>query len=137
MSSVPAPEAVSRLMAAFRRGDKASAGKLVELLYPELRRLALVRMRSERPEHTWQPTVLVNELYLELVKVKALGLKPPDNQDEKAAFLGLAGYLMKRLLSHHSRPLSKKAEKLNVEEVAAEYDLEPGKPGPETLQQVE
>jgi hypothetical protein len=26
-------------------------------------------MRSERTPHTWQPTVLVNELYLELLKI--------------------------------------------------------------------
>jgi len=29
-------------------------------------------MKSERSEHTRQPTVLVNEFYLELLKIKAL-----------------------------------------------------------------
>ena len=47
-----------------------AADRLRELLYPELRRLAASKMKGERLEHTWQPTVLVNEL--ELLRVRAL-----------------------------------------------------------------
>ena len=64
----PEPDIFARLVADLRRGDKAAADRLVELLYPELRKLASARMRGERAEHTWQPTLLVNELYLALVK---------------------------------------------------------------------
>ena len=60
-------------MADFRKGDTAAANRLVELLYPELRKLAAAKMKGERSAHTWQPTLLVNELYLALVKIKALG----------------------------------------------------------------
>ena len=73
MHDGPAPDTFARLMADFRKGDKAAANRLVELLYPELRKLAAAKMRGERTEHTWQPTLLVNELYLALVKIKALG----------------------------------------------------------------
>jgi DNA-directed RNA polymerase specialized sigma24 family protein len=59
-------------MAAFRKGDKEAAGQLVELFYPELRRLAAARMRSERTEHTLQATALINEVYLELLKINQL-----------------------------------------------------------------
>jgi RNA polymerase sigma factor (TIGR02999 family) len=105
---------IAGFMAAFRKGDQAAAGKLVEALYPELRRLAAVKMKGERNEHTWQPTALVNELYLELVKIKAL--KPPThaNAEERAAFFGLAGHLMKRLLIHHARPLYRRMEKVEI-----------------------
>src|SRR6478735_5080471 len=68
-------------MASFRNGDQAAAGRLVEIFYPEL------------------------------VKVKALRSTSSGGADEKTAFLGLAAYLMKRLLIHHARPLSKRAEK--------------------------
>ena len=44
-------------------------------------------------------------------KVKALRSTSSGGADEKTAFLGLAAYLMKRLLIHHARPLSKRAEK--------------------------
>src|SRR5215831_16952490 len=104
------PDTVARLMASFRNGDHDAAGRLVELFYPELRRIAAARMRAEPPGHTLQPTALVHQLYLELVKIKALRAASSGGADEKAAFLGLAAFLMKRLLIHHARPLSKRGE---------------------------
>ena len=101
-------------MASFRNGDQAAAGRLVEVFYSELRRIAAARMRYERLDHTLQPTALVHQLYIELVKVKALRSTSSGGADEKAAFLGLAAYLMKRLLIHHARPLSKRAEKTEL-----------------------
>jgi RNA polymerase sigma factor (TIGR02999 family) len=101
-------------MTSFRKGDRAAAGRLVEIFYPELRRIAAARMRAERVDHTLQPTALVHQLYLELVKVKALRSTSSGGADEKTAFLGLAAYLMKRLLIHHARPLSKRAEKTGL-----------------------
>src|SRR6516225_5890089 len=59
---------IAELMKSLRSGNKEAAGQLVAAFYPELRRMAARQMRSERTPHTWQPTVLVNELYLELVK---------------------------------------------------------------------
>jgi len=112
----PALDTVARLMADFRRGDKAAADGLVELLYPELRKLAAARMKGERTEHTWQPTLLVNELYLTLVKIKALG-NGSGVDEEKAVFLRLAGHVMKRLLIDHSRPLYRRAEKTQLHDM--------------------
>jgi RNA polymerase sigma factor (TIGR02999 family) len=106
----------ARLVADLRKGDKAAADRLVELLYPELRKLAAARMKGERAEHTWQPTLLVNELYLALVKVKALG-NGGGADEEKAAFLGLAGHVMKHLLIDHSRPLYRRAEKVQLHDM--------------------
>src|SRR3954453_20119183 len=112
------PDTVARLMSSFREGDPEAAGRLVELFYPELRRIAAARMRAERPDHTLQPTAVVHQLYLELVKVKALRPTGSGGEDEKAEFLGLAAYLMKRLLIHHARPLSKRAEKAELPDLA-------------------
>ena len=119
-------ETVGRLMAAYRQGDRQAAGELVEMFYPQLRRLAASRLRTEPSGHSWQPTLLVNELYLELIKIKAL--KPPSSEgggDERAAFFGLAGLLMKRLLIHHARPLSRRVDKLELGDgIAATPGLE-------------
>jgi len=116
MSAAFPSDTVALLMANFRHGDCAAANKLVELCYPELRRLAAARMKSERAEHTWQPTVLVNELYLELIKVRSLAGGSGVNEQERAAFLGFAGHLMKRLLLHHARPLYRQMEKVEFQE---------------------
>src|SRR4051794_6746817 len=97
---------VARLMVSFRSGDHEAAGRMVELFCPELRRIAAVRMRAERPDHTLQPTAVVHQLYLELVKGNALRPASSGGTDERAAFLGLAAYLMKQLLIHDAHPLS-------------------------------
>src|SRR3954466_5068985 len=108
----PGPDEISGLMAAFRAGDNQAGGRLMERFYPELKRLAAGHLKAERHEHSWQPTLLVNELYLELIKIKALPPKDRDRNNEKAAFFALAGQIMKRMLIHHSRPLSSKARKV-------------------------
>jgi RNA polymerase sigma factor (TIGR02999 family) len=126
---------IRSLMSRFRAGDRAAADALIDHFYPELRRIAAARMRTERLEHTWTPTVLVNELYLELVKIKALRASNED-VGERDAFLSLAGHIMRRLLIHHSRPMYRRARKVEVDELElAERGAVHG--GPETLAQVE
>jgi RNA polymerase sigma factor (TIGR02999 family) len=127
----PGSDTVTSLMAGFRKGDRVATGRLVELLYPELRKLAAAKMRGERSQHTWQPTLLVNELYLALVKIKALG-EDARGVEEKAAFLGLAGHIMKRLLIEHARRLYRKAERVEWRE---DQDMIPS--GVESLHHVE
>jgi RNA polymerase sigma factor (TIGR02999 family) len=107
-----------RLMDQFRSGDRQAAGELVALFYPELRRLAAAYMQRERSDHSWQPTLLVNELFMELIKIKGLKAGSSDPELEKTEFFRLAGFLMKRLLIHHARPASQRAIHLELEELA-------------------
>lgn len=124
--------AVAHLMGSLRRGNPDAARKLADAFYPELHRLAAVKMRYEKPTHTWQPTVLVNELYLELVKLKGLSNREYSVDEEKAAFLNLAGTIMRRLLIHHARPGHRRVEKVPLDQVE-----EPSVPGAEALSDVE
>jgi RNA polymerase sigma-70 factor (ECF subfamily) len=110
------PDSVNGLMAEFRGGSPDAAGKLVDLFYPELRRLASTRMFGERANHTWQPTVLVHELYLELTRMKGLPSGSAHDRDEKDAFFGLAAFLMRRLLIFHARPLPSRVTKVDVDD---------------------
>jgi len=107
---------IAQLMADLRKGDREAASQLIELLYPELRRLAAAKMKSEPAGHTWQPTVLVNELYLTLLRTKALGVGGRSDQEEKIEFLKLAGHIMRHLLIDHARPLYRRAAKVDVQE---------------------
>ena len=116
MAPVDSSDSVSRLMAELRGGNPDAAGQLVELFYPELRRLAKGRMAGERAGHTWQPTVLVNELYLELTRVRSLPPGTAEEEQQRAEFFGLAAFLMKRLLQHHSRPLPKRVGRADLDE---------------------
>jgi RNA polymerase sigma factor (TIGR02999 family) len=118
-----AREEIATLMAAFRAGDSAAGARLIELFYPELKRIAARHMIGERKEHSWQPTLLVNELYLELVRIKALPPRDREVHNDKAAFFALAGQIMRRLLIHHARPLASQAQKIPLwDEMEAESE---------------
>ena len=132
MAPVDSPDSARLLMAELRAGSPDAAGKLVDLFYPELRRLARTRMSGERPGHTWQPTVLVNELYLELTRVRSLPPGSPDEEKQRAEFFGLAAFLMKRLLQHHSRPLPKRVGRADISEALGEAVT-----GEESLREIE
>jgi RNA polymerase sigma factor (TIGR02999 family) len=126
------PDFARRLMTEFREGSPEAAGKLVEHFYPELRRLASSRMLGERANHTWQPTILVHELYLELKRVKALPQGSRADEDERNAFFGLAAFLMKRLLVLHARPLPTRVTKTEIGEA-----LGVATPGEQRLREIE
>ncbi len=81
----------------LRRGDKNALGKLMPLVYNELRRLAGHYMRAERPGHTLQPTAVVHEAYLRLV---GQGWQEWQN---RAQFMGVAARQMRRILVDYSR----------------------------------
>src|SRR5689334_10764489 len=125
-------EAVARLMRDLRHGDQAAKQELVKFLYPELRRVAAVKMKRERVNHTLQPTAIVNELYLELLKIRGLPDREYVDEEEKAAFLRLAGKVMDRLLIHHARRLSSRVERIDLDDAD-----DPSDSGAEALQRVE
>jgi RNA polymerase sigma-70 factor, ECF subfamily len=81
----------------MRSGDSGAAEKLVPLVVDELRRLARLQLRDERPGHTLQPTAPVNEAYLRLV-----GDQARDGQN-RAHFIGVSVSVMKRILIDHVR----------------------------------
>jgi RNA polymerase sigma factor (TIGR02999 family) len=117
---------LAELMSGFRRGEKPSVDQLVENLYPELRRLAAARMRRECADHSWRPTELISELYLELARSKALGAAESGNPEERSAFLGLAGFLMGQLLIRHSRPLRFRASHVGTDVLDYRCSARPG-----------
>jgi RNA polymerase sigma factor (TIGR02999 family) len=104
-------------MASFRAGEPGAGAKLIEIFYPELKRLAASRLRQERPDHSWQPTLLVNELYLEVSKIRSLPISETKYDDDKGAFFALAGLIMRRLLVHHARYAGYKAEKIPLNDL--------------------
>ena len=81
----------------MRAGDSQAADKLIPLVVDELRRLARLQLRDERPGHTLQPTALVNEAYMRLV-----GDQARDWQN-RAHFIGVSVSVMKRILIDHAR----------------------------------
>jgi RNA polymerase sigma factor (TIGR02999 family) len=90
------PGEVTSLLRALRKGDRSAADKLFPLVYSELHRLARSYMRRERPNHTLQPTALINEAYMRLAQA-------PVDWQNRAHFIGVAANAMRRILVDHAR----------------------------------
>jgi RNA polymerase sigma factor (TIGR02999 family) len=100
-------EEVTGLLIAWQRGDEQAFGKLVPLVYRELRRLAQRYIQRERPDHTLQATALVHEAYLRLVDQKNA------RWQSRAHFMSVAAQQMRRILVDHAR--SRKAAKRGLQ----------------------
>jgi RNA polymerase sigma-70 factor (ECF subfamily) len=87
---------VTLLLRAMQSGDPTASEKLLPLVYNELHRLAKSYMRRERPNHTLQPTALINETYLRLTGDTI-------NWQNRAHFVGVAANIMRRVLVDHAR----------------------------------
>lgn len=87
---------VTLLLAAVADGDNGARERLIQLLYPELRRRAAAYMRRERPDHTLQATALVHEVYLKLLPQRV-------RWQNRSHFLGVAAQQMRRILVDHAR----------------------------------
>jgi RNA polymerase sigma-70 factor, ECF subfamily len=87
---------VTVLLNAMKRGDATAADKLLGLVYNELHQLAKRYMYRERPDHTLQPTALINEAYMRMVGNGA------DWQNHQH-FIGVAANVMRRVLVDHAR----------------------------------
>jgi RNA polymerase sigma factor (TIGR02999 family) len=87
----------TELLRAWSQGDESARERLIPLLYGELHRLARRYMRQERPDHTLQPTALVNEAYLRLIDVNRV------EWQNRTHFLALAAQMMRRILIESAR----------------------------------
>jgi len=87
---------VTELLREWRLGDDRAYDRLVPFVYAELRRLARGQLRREPEGHSLQPTALVHEAYLRLVKADV------DWQD-RTHFLSVAARVMRRILVEHAR----------------------------------
>jgi RNA polymerase sigma-70 factor (ECF subfamily) len=93
----PQPKQVTQLLLNWSRGDRVALDQLMPLVYQELRKLAGRYLRSERPDHTLQPTALIHEAYLRMI-----GKDMPEWQS-RAHFFGVAARLMRQILVDHAR----------------------------------
>jgi RNA polymerase sigma factor (TIGR02999 family) len=81
-------------------GDRGELDAMLPLVYEELHRLAAQYLHRERADHTLQPTALVNEVYLRLVKQRRVDWR------NRAQFLGVAAGMMRRILANYARDRS-------------------------------
>lgn len=91
------PGDVTLLLHEWSEGNQLATERLFDLVYPHLRHIAGALFRGERPESVLQPTSVVNELFLKLIRQRSLRF------EDREHFYSLSARLMRRVLIDHAR----------------------------------
>ncbi len=98
----------------LRDGDASAEGELADAVYDRMRQLGRIAMVGRSSGLSLQPTALVNEVLLELIRLRSV-----DWQD-RAHFFRVASRLLRRRLIDHIR--SKRAGKRFPEDKRSELN---------------
>lgn len=91
------PGEVTDLLLELKRGNKDAEGRLIPLVYSELRRIAAIQLRREASGHSLQPTALVHEAYIRLTDLKEI------DWHSRSHFFAVSATMMRRILVDHAR----------------------------------
>lgn len=103
---------ITRLLAQIAEGNTLAAEELIPLVYNELRMLARARLSREFRADRPQPTELVHEAYLRLIKDQPLKL------ENRRHFFAAAGEAMRRILIERARRSSRKVHGGDLQRVS-------------------
>jgi RNA polymerase sigma factor (TIGR02999 family) len=94
----PAPSSeITELLHAWSAGNQDAYNRIVDTVYPELRKIAQRCLSGERPQHTIQATALVHEAYLRLVDIQQI------QWQDRAHFFAVSARIMRHILVDYAR----------------------------------
>lgn len=88
---------ITRMLAAWYEGEAGALDRLVDLVYPTLRRIARGHLARRRAGESIESAALTNEAYLKLVRAGGIRC------ENRAHFLALCAQIMRRILVDHAR----------------------------------
>lgn len=88
---------ITEMLQLWRAGEPGAMERLAPLVNEQLHAIASGYMRRERADHTLQPTALVSELYLKLLRQREVGWGDRDH------FYAFAAHMMRNILKDHAR----------------------------------
>jgi len=93
----PDPHQVTHWLRQAADGDAQAEIQLLEALYRDLHQIAARQLRQERQGHTLQPTALLHEAYVRLLRGRRVAW------NDRVHFLAVASKAMRRILVDHAR----------------------------------
>jgi RNA polymerase sigma factor (TIGR02999 family) len=91
------PHDITGMLAAWNGGDTDALDRLIELVYPELRRIARQHLAYMRPGESLESAALANEAYLKLVRAGGIRCQ------NRIHFLALCAQIMRRIVVDEAR----------------------------------
>ena len=92
---------VTEILERVKSGDQSAEAELFAVAFDELRNAASKLMKSERTDHTLQPSALINEAALRIIRANAIDAMP-----DRAYFFGAMVRAMRHVLIDHARSRS-------------------------------
>jgi len=114
--STPEDTKITLLLQRLHQGDRNAESELLTAVYDHLHRVAARQFAGERPGHTLQPTALLSELYLRIIRGASIDWK------SRAHFYAVAAETIRRILVDHARAANaarrpNPSKRLQVEDV--------------------
>jgi RNA polymerase sigma factor (TIGR02999 family) len=91
------PGEITLLLHRWEHGEAGAIDELAPLVFHQLRAIAEGYLRNERPDHTLQPTAVVNEIFLDLLRVRRVSLH------DRSHFFAFAAQIARRVLVDSAR----------------------------------
>ena len=88
---------ITRTLAAWAEGEAGALDRLMDLVYPTLRRIARGHLARRRAGENIESAALTNEAYLKLVRAGGIRC------ENRTHFLALCAQIMRRILVDHAR----------------------------------
>ena len=88
---------ISGLIAAWGNGDERALSRLMELVYPEMRRIARQQLGRRPAGDTLESAGLANEVYLKFIRAGGIRC------ENRVHFLALTSQIIRRILVDHAR----------------------------------
>ena len=88
---------ISGLIAAWGNGDERALSRLMELVYPEMRRIARQHLGRRPAGDTLESAALANEAYLKFIRAGGIRC------ENRVHFLALSSQIIRRILVDHAR----------------------------------
>ena len=93
----PSRPDITGILAAWNKGEDQALNRVIEIVYPELRRIAHQHLRRRRPGESLQSGDLADEAFLKLQRAQGIPC------ESRVHFLALCSQIIRRILVDHVR----------------------------------
>jgi len=88
---------ITGMLAAWNDGSAAALNRVIDIIYPELRRTARKHLARRKPGESLESAALANEAYLKLLQSGGIRC------ENRTHFLALCSQMIRRILIDHAR----------------------------------
>lgn len=108
---------ITRILHQLTSGNVDAASQLLNVVYPELRRMAATYFKNEPKGHLLEPTALVHEAYIKLVDQRDV------EWDGRTHFFSVGALAMRRILVDYARQNRRKKRSGQWKQIELEDDV--------------